>query len=155
MNYFYCPKCDGLYDGDWMLDDHNKRGSDRWYKWCPKAGCCGKAFQIDESMILPIRRLNAKGYKTRFSCAGHIKGTGGYIGFDPEYAPSTSPKGWKYEEPTDGYLLCIRYSFKDNMNDLAKYKMIQTKINSLIKWSYELPPCEVKEENNVDVQTKA
>lgn len=39
---------------------------------CPKSNCSGEVVEIDDLILPAIIMLNAKGYMTEFSCAGHI-----------------------------------------------------------------------------------
>ena len=141
MEYYYCPKCDTLYDASY-LKTNEERG--QYYIHCPNADCYGKAFEIDELMIIPIKLLNQKGYKTRFCCSGHIsdKIGGGYVAFRPNIDIPSLPKGWKKDKQglNDGSQ-CIRYDMKTT-DILKRYNIIQTKMRALIRWCNELPPLE-------------
>lgn len=42
----------------------------------------GKLYTVDELIYPTIKKLNEKGYKTKFSCQGNKHGDNGYIAFD-------------------------------------------------------------------------
>lgn len=130
MGYFYCAHCDSVYTEKSM--------------YCPNELCHRKLFEIDENMIVPIRILNKKGYKTSYCCSGHIFAGffGGYIAFSPDTVlPVQPPKGWKYDKAPleESRCKCIRYNFKGCKNEIDRTKMIFSKTLSLIKWCEELP----------------
>lgn len=135
MEYLFCVHCGSVY----AYDDRNTR-----YMFCPNKLCHRKLFEIDENMIVPIRILNKKGYKTEWCCSGHIFTNicGGYIAFNPDIVlPDKPPKGWKYDKtPLEASgCHCIRYDFKTCKNEIDRTKMIFSKTLSLIKWCEELP----------------
>lgn len=135
MSYYYCPDCGEVYLGK-ALNLENSPYS--WNAMCPNASCDGEAFEIDEEMIIPIKILHQKGYKTSYCCSGHVytSNNGGYIMFDTAAVemPETSPDGWFF----DGNV--IRYRDRDdNDSDIKKRSYQHVQINRLIRWCEDLP----------------
>ena len=124
MSYYLCDECGAVYK------EETKR--------CSDILCDGYVFEVDELMIMPIKILNKKGYKTQFCCSGHIdRGyCGGYIAFAIGCEPPTVPKDWHMDDKR-----CIRYSFnrKRLSSPETKYSEILKHMVTLDKWCKELP----------------
>jgi hypothetical protein len=136
--YYYCPRCGGVYLGRAL---NLQSGTESWEALCPNALCGGYAFEIDEEMIIPIKILHKKGYKTSYCCSGHVytHTSGGYIMFDTRVIemPETSPDGWFI----DGNVIRYRYRSKDDNDSAIKKRSYQhVQINRLIRWCEDLPP---------------
>lgn len=92
-------------------------------KYCK---CNNKRLElIDHNMVYIVTHLNKKGYKTKFSCGGHVenKFIYIYIRFYNNYAFDTLPEGFVYK---NGIL------FYKNMK-LKNKKEMQADINHKIK----------------------
>jgi hypothetical protein len=149
MSYYYCPDCGGLYSGRALnLNLEMEDNPYSWYAMCPNALCGGEAFEIDEEMIIPIKILHQKGYKTLYCCSGHVytRNNDGYIMFNTSEIemPETSPDGW-FIDDDDGNV--IRYRCKDD-SDIKKRSYQHMQIDSLIRWCEDLPPA-VRKDHNV------
>ena len=133
MSYYLCTVCGNVFDGEYL-----KANGYAYETECPISDCCGRAFEVDEEMIIPIKVLNNKGYITRFCCSGHLYESPGegYILFYNGYVPTTVPKGWIIDGDS------IRYSFSKNATPIKKLKERHSKIESLVKWCNELESLE-------------
>lgn len=134
MRYLYCKKCNEFYIGK-HIDEI-----------CPKIFCLTPLVEIDDNMVVPIKILNSKGYKTAYCCSGHIERNifGGYIAFKAGTPiPDTAPKGWSWDNHVmeDGKH-CIRWHFNKGMSSIEKTKMIFKKTEELIKWCENLESIE-------------
>ena len=92
-------------------------------KYCK---CNNKRLElIDHNMVYIVMHLNKKGYKTKFSCSGHVenKFIYIYICFYNNYVFNTLPEGFIYKN---------RILFYKNMK-LKNKKEIQTDINHKIR----------------------
>lgn len=138
MGYLYCTRCGKFYKG--QIDKEDR---------CEDIFCRGHLVEIDENIIMPIKILNEKGYKTAYCCAGHVESLycGGYIAFNRmmglQLKDITPPKGWKWDEeelPASGHIT-MRWSFKTK-EPVTRQKMIFQRTLSLINWCEELPNIE-------------
>ena len=142
MSYYMCPCCYKVYDGHFLK-------SDEYYGMrCPDMDCASmdiELFEIDELMVIPIRKLNALGYITKYCCSGHTWDNGcagGYIMFEVnEWFPMvpSAPKGWYLDGD------CIRFKMKYDLTPSKKRFLINKSINELIKWCDTLPAVEYDE----------
>ena len=96
----------------------------------------GHWVQIDDLIAPTIQILNLKGYRTAWSCSGHVR-----EGFDRAYilfefgeiTPEELPAGWFWEE--DGHMF-YQYlsSSPDDLN-----REISEVMSELLKWAESLP----------------
>jgi len=111
--------------------------------------CGGELVEIDENFIEAIILLNAKGYYTRFCCAGHPNPKdvhNAYIAFDDGKSLPYLPKEYKYDKdlrPNDNYEnswskgYAIRIHFcNDDLSKLQK-EILESAIN-VLDWAISL-----------------
>lgn len=114
-------------------------------KYCPRVGCNGQIFEVDELMAPIIINLNQKRYRTSFCCSGHWYDSrvDTYIAFEHHIELPVVPKGFDVEYPnsdtTNGTV--IRSSWGYGRNATKEQKLIQiAKDNlTLLEWSEVLP----------------
>jgi len=84
-----------------------------------------------------IIELNKKGYKTTYSCSGHVYDSyiNSYIGFDEEIKLESLPEGYTYDKVG---ITCIRKVFNKE-EDMIKLSIdiYQNAIN-VLDWVYKL-----------------
>jgi len=90
------------------------------WNFCPKSNCNGNTIEIDELFIPIIIELNKKGYKTTYSCSGHIYDShiNSYIGFEGDIKLNSLPNGYVYDKIG---ISCIRKVFdnsKENLDEI-------------------------------------
>lgn len=92
--------------------------------------------QIDDLIAPTIQILNLKGYRTAWSCSGHVREgfDCAYIQFEfGEITPEELPDGWFWEE--DGHMQCQYVSSSpDDLNS-----EIEEVMDTLFKWAKSLP----------------
>ena len=92
--------------------------------------------QIDDLMAQTIQTLNLKGYRTAWSCGGHVREdfSRAYIAFEfGEITPEELPDGWFWEE--DGNM---QYEYVSCEPD-ALEKEISEVMKELVDWAESLP----------------
>ena len=119
-------------------------------------------FEVDDMIALPIQALNSKGYRTLFSCSGHlfkalyeisvelddriVKGhyearsipeLSCYITFDRGIHLPLIPKG--FIGKTENDLLTIRSVDEDNTDGFDFFEETVYKMRSLYDWAKSLP----------------
>lgn len=112
---------------------------------CGEDGCGGGVYLIDELILPSVIELNKKGYKTKFSCSGHIwdedgekdKIYGTYIVFKNTGELPNPPKSFHYKAvPQDGnigmYLNDKRIHDNDNIEKV--YKRLLDINHELLLW---------------------
>ncbi len=89
---------------------------------------------IDYNMIYVLSQLNKKGYKTKFSCGGHIekKFIHIYITFKDSYNFNKLPEGYQYKNST------LFYKNKKLKNIKLMQKDINCHIKILKLWGKEV-----------------
>lgn len=168
----YCIGFDSSYDKRIRnkvdnVKKHTKDDKDIKQGLMKKINIVAEAANIDKEIADDISILNSKGYKTKYSSAGHTKlrkqsdvdHDGVYYGklytdarimFDAEYKFPDPPKYWRFKI-VDGkdYLdvIPITYDKKDGTPDEAFYKWKTNYMNSLRSWIEKLP--EKKESDKI------
>ena len=92
--------------------------------------------QIDDLIAPTIQILNLKGYRTAWSCSGHVREgfNSAYIQFEfGGITPEELPDGWFWEE--DGHML---YQYESYSPDDLKQE-IEAVMKDLFKWAEALP----------------
>lgn len=106
---------------------------------------------LDDKIAVLVSKLNAKGYKTKYSCEGHIRiASNGmyslpYVSFDesiPICIFNTLPEGWYVgwldfkSRPRFGVNAAIYYR---NENTESPEECIDFDVDSIISWADSLP----------------
>jgi len=124
---YLCLKCYQVYGDNIKFDKKLD------WNFCPKSNCNGNTIEIDELFIPIIIELNKKGYKTTYSCSGHIYDShiNSYIGFEGDIKLNSLPNGYVYDKIG---ISCIRKVFdsKKDMIELSK-DIYQNAIN-VLEW---------------------
>ena len=92
--------------------------------------------QIDDLIAPAIQILNPKGYKTAWSCSGHVREgfNSAYILFEfGEITPEELPAGWFWEE--DGHMY---YQYASCTPDDLDREISEV-MAELFKWAESLP----------------
>ena len=92
--------------------------------------------QIDDLIAPTIQILNLKGYRTAWSCSGHVR-----EGFDSAYiqfefgmiTPEELPTGWFWAE--DGHM---QYQYVSCFPDDLSWEIVEV-MDMLFKWAKALP----------------
>jgi len=120
---------------------------------CQEISCRGTLLEVDENMLLIIQTLRRKGYKTLFSCSGHVDHPDLYIMFGENYKFNAIPKNFRVEtSPCSFSTGLIRFDERKNSPDItvirAVYKNktdhmhIQRQtwkhLGNLLKWAINL-----------------
>jgi hypothetical protein len=96
-------------------------------------GCKGKVVEIDDLIVDATILLNQKGYKTKFTCSGHLDESffATYIFF--EERPYTAPKGFYIDD------YCIRLTNQRNKNRALGFeRLLEVNLN-IYRWALGLP----------------
>ena len=92
--------------------------------------------QIDDLIAPTIQTLNLKGYRTAWSCSGHVREgfDSAYILFEfGEMTPEELPEGWFWEE--DGHMI---YQYESCSPDDLNQEISEV-MDELFKWAESLP----------------
>jgi hypothetical protein len=143
---YICMECYEEYDIEALNGSLRDEYGDINYL-CPKKNCNEFAVVEIDDMILPIiRKLNQKGYITRYCCSGHsydLESCNTYIGFiDEDCVPQALPKGFELEKPNGIGLVCIRKRYDDYLGKLELHEEICKTMIDLIDWVNKLDYCE-------------
>ena len=137
---FMCMECYEVYDCS--------------MEFCPKSGCDGSVFEIDELMLPTIKMLNEKGYLTEYCCSGHVYDNccGAYVCLidfmtevldeeEKQKMMSMLPKSWKMS--IDNYnRINFRCYLNDNLREtdvVAYYEELLNANMSFLRFVEELP----------------
>jgi len=117
---------------------------------CGEDKCNGGVYRIDELILPTVIELNKKGYKTQFSCSGHIwdedgekdKLYGTYLVFKNADDLPKPPKSFRYKTvPQDDnigmYLNDKRINSTDDIEKV--YKKLLDINYELLQWAIDLP----------------
>lgn len=139
---YICLTCFNEYNGDYLnLEKHEGLYNYR----CPLCSCGDlNVVEIDDLLLPIIKRLNQKGYITRYCCSGHEinHSPNTYIAFNYDTVPDIIPKGfiledenyykekdWNFSRET----ICIRKTYGNiSKNDLYK-EILKTHLD-LLEW---------------------
>ena len=92
--------------------------------------------QIDDLIAPTIQILNLKGYKTAWSCSGHVREgfNSAYILFEfGEITPEELPAGWLWEEDGHMYYQYVSCTPDDLDREISEV------MDDLFKWAESLP----------------
>ena len=139
---YYCSDCGEIYDSNLLRTDLYSA----YDMPCPKAGCNGSMFEVDELMLPTIKILNEKGYTTKFCCSGHYyhSPSSGYLWFEEWVELPNLPKGFAIDKEVG---ICIRptRAFNRTLSNKPTYDdcySICDEAKSLLKWATALPEME-------------
>lgn len=138
---YLCLDCGNVFDSKYTT---MKKSNAAMYEYiCPLASCGGTCVEIDENIIEPIRMLNNKGYRTKFSCAGHVfSKESAYVAFDQYLYPENYldlPKGWKADKFVGWGNYIIRYEIKGDLNSKERFLDQFNAMKNLMDWAESLP----------------
>ncbi len=151
-NLMMCPHCGKVYLKETLSADIQGR------YFCPDyEDRNNELFEVDEQMVVVLRRLWDLGYWTEFCCSGHYSDTNlPYILFaDRDLAPCTHPKNWfiqdiEYLDDNDKLV-----QSKTGIYGIVSSKKITTPeerqirnnklMNELVKWVMDLEPNPIPE----------
>ena len=147
-----CDECLDVYtSGDLNEKPYVASDGSSFYP-CPKRGSGGEVVEIDDLILPTIRALNALGYYTVESCAGHLEDrfhTTIYIKFDEGVIMEEKmlPKGFKsrveVDEETMGEYVII-YKNILLVQEVKAFQDILTAGLQLFAWTNTLTPPEYK-----------
>ena len=121
---YYCSDCGEIYDSSLLKTDLYSA----YDMPCPKAGCNGSIFEVDELMLQTIKILNEKGYTTKFCCSGHYyhSPSSGYLWFEEWVELPNLPKGFSID----------KNHYKSTYKD---FSIICDEAKFLFEWAVNLP----------------
>ena len=111
---------------------------------CPKVGCNGSMYEVDELMLPTIKILNEKGYTTKFCCSGHYyhSNSSGYLWFEEWVELPNLPEGFSIDKNTE-VGICIRPTRAFDRNHYEPtykdFSIICDEAKSLFEWAANLP----------------
>jgi len=120
---------------------------------CPKVGCKGILYECDEIFAPIISQLNKKGYKTFYSCSGHIKPDycvtyvpiykkvykshpiESYISFENGTELPNIPKGYRLDKKhKDDDLVTIRRTFNSRKRPKTLLRQLMNNAIEVLNW---------------------
>jgi hypothetical protein len=107
---------------------------------CPLEDCDGEIVEIDDNILLVILKLNHKGYRTDYCCAGHPWSYRPYILFASNVHPesfSSLPKNFNSEITDDNRLHLFRNMAAEG--EIERQKCIMESSIHLMEWVEDLP----------------
>lgn len=121
---YYCNDCGEIYDSSLLRTDLYSA----YDMPCPKAGCNGSMYEVDELMLPIIKILNEKGYTTKFCCSGHYyhSPSSGYLWFEEWVELPNLPEGFSIDKN--------HYESTDK-----DFSIICDEAKSLFEWAVNLP----------------
>ena len=137
---YYCSDCGEIYDSALLRTDLYSA----YNMPCPKTGCSGSMFEVDELMLPTIKILNEKGYTTKFCCSGHYyhSPSSGYLWFEEWVELPNLPKGFSIDKNTK-VGICIRPTRAFDRNHYKStykdFSIICDEAKSLFEWAVNLP----------------
>ncbi len=124
---------------------------------CPKLGCKGELYECDELFAPIISTLNKKGYRTLYSCSGHIKADycvtynprykkiyrnhpiESYINFEEGIELPCIPKGYKMDKINkDNKNITIRKRFNEKKRPKTLLRELMNNAFEVLEWAETL-----------------
>jgi len=124
---------------------------------CPKPGCKGELFECDEMFAPILSVLNKKGYKTFYSCSGHIKSDycvtynphykkvykthpiESYISFENGTELLNIPKGYRIDKVyRDDDYITIRRVFNSRRRPKTLLRQLMNNAFTVLEWAEKL-----------------
>lgn len=112
---------------------------------CPLCTCGDlNVVEVDDMLLPIIKKLNLKGYITKYCCSGHsyVNNTDTYIAFNIDTVPKIIPKDFVLENEEYykennwtfiGDMICIRKSYEDIPKNEIHEELLKTHLE-LIRW---------------------